>query len=100
MRELSFEEFMRLTPEERAADAQRSMWNAVERAIKVIAQARRNAELAHGVSNQEFDQKLNELCEKANNRYCNMTKEQLALDMLISLATETSPDDLRRMMEE
>ena len=91
---INLEEFMKLSPEERKADALRSMWGSVEVAVTEIARARRTAELTYNIETAEFDARLNELCAIANERFCNMTEAQIAGDMLKEIAKRLDPEDL------
>lgn len=70
-----------MSKEEKVALGIDAMWKSVERSVKEIARDRRNAKLQYSISNEEFDKKLNELCEEFNNKYCNMTKEEMTTDM-------------------
>lgn len=94
MGRISFREFMAMDPEQREADAVRSMWNAIEQSVKEIARGRRVAEMMHGISNEVFDEKLNEMCSVYNEKYCDMNESVMAMDMLSDLMQHCDPEEL------
>lgn len=91
---ISIEEFKKLPLEKRRADAINSMWEMVERSVTEIARARRTAEITFDIRTEDFDTRLNEMCAKANDRFCNMTEKEMAMDMLKELITHVDSKDL------
>ena len=91
--------FMAMDPEEGEASALRNMWRAVETAVDTIARARRTAEILHDISPEEFDKKLNEICEKAYRHFSVMDKTEMAVDMLLELMQRHAPGDLEELFK-
>lgn len=98
MRLIGLKEFSSLSPEEKNAMGEEAMWHIVERSVNEIAKNRRNAELQHGISNEKFDEKLNEMCAKANDKYAGMSNEELAIDMLTELLEHIEPQDFAELL--
>jgi len=86
--------FASKSAKEREAEALKSMWRVAAKCADEIARARRTAEISHGISNEEFDEKLNEFCVKSHEKYRDMDQKMMALDMLKTLLMETDPEDI------
>lgn len=74
--------FMKMSKEEQHKEALNSLWDTTERSAIEIARARRTAELMYGIENEEFDARLNEMCVKAYDKFCDMNKDQMMEDMI------------------
>lgn len=96
---ITYSSFMAMDPEEREASILRSMWRAVEAAVDTIARARRTAEIAHDISPEEFDKKLNEICEKAYRHFSDMNEAEMTVDMLLELMQRHTPGDLEELFK-
>lgn len=78
-------DLMSLNEDERRAEAIKSTWESVERAVNEIALCRRNVEVTYDIEPEEFDKRLNEMCEAAYKKFGNMTKEQIGRYMLMEI---------------
>lgn len=74
--------FMQMSKEEQHKEALNSLWDTTERSVIEIARARRTAKLLYGIENEEFDARLNEMCVKAHDKFCDMNNDQMIEDML------------------
>lgn len=86
------EEHLKLSEEDRKQQTIDTMWKATEEACKQITINRRSAELNHGISKEEFDARLNEICAEMNEKYGSMTMEEIGKVMLMEI--------LERMIKE
>lgn len=62
--------------------ALKSAIDATRDAVEQITINRRVLELSHGMSTEEFDAKLNEFCEEANEKFGNMDEFEIHMYML------------------
>ena len=83
---------MQMSKEERKQSTIDAMWRATEKACKQITINRRSAELNLGISSEEFDARLNEICAEMNEKYGSMTMEEIGKVMLMEI--------LERMIKE
>lgn len=61
------------------------MYDVIDISVREIMLNRRAAEIFMGVSNEDFDKRLNELCEKWYDRYGKMDKHELLSTMMANL---------------
>lgn len=61
------------------------MYDVIDIAVREIMLNRRAAEIFMGVSNEDFDKHLNELCDKWYGRYGEMSKGELTMAMVANL---------------
>lgn len=85
-------EHMSLSEEERKQTTIDAMWRATEEACKQITINRRSAELNLGISSEEFDARLNEICTEMNEKYGSMTLEEMNHVMLEEILTRMIKD--------
>ena len=85
---------MSKSQDEREADAIASMWAVVEKCTSEIARARRSAELMHNISNEQFDARLNEMCEAAYKKFSSVDRAEMALDVLMELFAKHDVNEL------
>ena len=78
-------EHMSLSEEERKQSTIAAMWSATEEACRQITINRRSAELSLGISSEEFDARLNEICAEMNEKYGSMTLEEINRTMLVEI---------------
>ena len=74
--------FMQMSKEEQHKEALNSLWDTTEKCAIEIARARRTAKLLYDIENEEFDERLNEMCVKAHDKFCDMNKDQMKEDMI------------------
>lgn len=96
----SFEEFMKMSKEERISGAIEGMWLETEDSVRTIARNRRTAEIVFDISSEDFDEKLNQLCAKANERYQDMPKWKIALELIEESAASKLADSVLAVGEE
>lgn len=96
----SFEEFMKMSKEERVSGAIEGLWLETEDSVRTIARNRRTAEIVFGISNEDFDEKLNQLCTKANERYQDMSKSKIALELIAESVASKLADSVLEAGEE
>ncbi len=60
-----------------AEDAKSDMYELIDRHVRDIAIKRRVAELFMGETNEQYDARLNEMCEKWNAVFVDMDKGEL-----------------------
>lgn len=65
-----------------ANEALEAMWELIDRHIKDIALNRRMSEVFMGVSNEQYDERLNEFCEKWHDRFADMDTHELVQFMM------------------
>lgn len=75
-------EFNRADHEGKKRMALESAIDATRDAVEQITINRRVLELSHGMSTEEFDAKLNEFCEEANEKFGNMDELEIHMYML------------------
>ena len=80
----NLKDFISLPTEEKKREAEASMWKMVEDSVEHIAIARRSKE-KYGISDEDFDKRLNEMCEAAYNRFNNMSDKDMMLHMINEL---------------
>lgn len=85
-------EHMQLSEEERTQATIDAMWRATEEECMKITINRRSAELLLGISSEEFDARLNEICTEMNEKYGSMTLDEINNVMLKEI--------LKRMIED
>lgn len=96
------EELKNMSVEARKELATMGMWKHTESLVNKIARNRRVSMLTFDISNESFDEKLNEICEKAFKRYENMGEAGIAFEMMIEQLKDglLTEDEVELLVEE
>ena len=99
---MSIEEIKKMSPEAQKALATEGMWKHTETLVNKLARNRRISMLSFDISNEAFDERLNEICEKAFKRYEKMSQSGIAFEMMLEQIAngDLTEDDIEVMVEE